>query len=249
MKRSIFAAAAILVMAGAVRGADFGALSGKTAEAIKAAALKEAALVQVPAPQLAGVGFCSKAASADISAVCREGEAVLRDPGAFTVRQMGDVIVKLDVACSSFPSGSRYRRSLDALRDALDNAQREKVRQHLSGTSKSAALAATVPAPLGAGLDVRKVFVMPDGENWEGPFTVQFSEEASPETVQRILKEEKLEAKELVESGRGLYARIVMKEQFGWTTMDTEFAWMRIMRLTDLTSVSYVAVNKRLWNK
>lgn len=94
---------------------------------------------------------------------------------------------------------------------------------------------------------IRKVFPMPAGETWDGPFAVQFSKSADLEKVRSILKEEKLEAKELLDTGCGFYARIEMKEQFGWTTMDKEFAWMRIMRLTDLTSVAYVFVNRRFW--
>ena len=117
------------------------------------------------------------------------------------------------------------------------------------GTAVITAAAVPAPAPEGAGLDVRKVFLMQEAETWAGPFTIQFGKDVSLETVTRILKEEKLEAKEIVAADRGLYARIEMKEQFGWTTMDTEFAWMRIMRLTDYTSVSYIQVNKRLWTK
>ncbi|MDD5210494.1 MAG: hypothetical protein PHV36_13975 [Elusimicrobiales bacterium] len=242
MKRSILAGAAILVMAGAVRAADFGDLSGKTAGAMKAAAVKEAALVQVPEPQFPGVGFCSKAASADISAVCRDGEAVLRDPGAFTIKQVGDVIVRLDAACSSFPAGSRYRRSLDALRDAVDNAQREKVRRHFSGAAKSAAPAATASAAKDMDFDIRKVFQMPGSETWSGPFTIQFTKDATLDIALDILKKTGLgeNAKELADNGNGIYAKIEMGD---------EFAWVKVMQLVDYTSVRSVQVNKRLWGK
>lgn len=107
------------------------------------------------------------------------------------------------------------------------------------------------PSPLAANdpFDIRKVYQMPASENWGGPFTVQFGRSAGLEKVRSILKEEKLEAKELVASDSGYYARIEMKEKSGWTAMDKEFAWMRIMRLTDLTSVSHIFVNKRLWRE
>lgn len=114
-------------------------------------------------------------------------------------------------------------------------------------------IAAPLPPPpspaAGIGpFDIRKVYQMPAGETWDGPFTVQFAESAGLEQVRSVLEEEKLEAKELVAGDSGFYARIEMREQFGRATMDKEFAWMRIMRLTDLTSVSYVLVNKRLMN-
>lgn len=239
MKILIFAAAAILAMAGAVSAADFGDLSGKTAEVLKTAAVKEAVLVQVPEPQLTGMGFCAKAASADISAVCRDGEAVLRNPGAFTVKQMGDVIVRLDVGVQ-FPAVRAIRKSLDALRDAVDNAQREAVRQHFSGTAKSA-----TPGTSGAkdlDFDMRKVFLMPETETWAGPFTIQFMKDAGLEKAMDILTRVGLEknAKELTDNGRGLYAKIEMGD---------EFAWVKVMQLTDYTSVRSVQVNQRLWNK
>lgn len=117
-----------------------------------------------------------------------------------------------------------------------------------AGALEMAAPLPPPPSPLAASdpFDIRKVFPMPSSETWAGPFTVQFGKSADIETVRRILKEEKLEAVELVSSSGGFYARIEMKEQSGWATMDREFAWTRIMRLTDLTSVSYVLVNKRL---
>ena len=112
------------------------------------------------------------------------------------------------------------------------------------GSEPAATAAPAVPAsePDYADFDVRKVFLMPETETWGGPFTIQFIKGADRGTVLDILKRTELqvEVKELADKGRGFYARIAM---------DDEFAWVKVMRLVDYTSVAYVSVNKRLWTK
>ena len=108
-----------------------------------------------------------------------------------------------------------------------------------------AAPAMPASAPDYANFDVRKVFLMPEKETWAGPFAIQFIKGADRAAVLDILKRTGLVegTKELADSGHGFYARIAMDD------MDDEFAWVKIMRLTDYTSVAYVSVNKRLWTK
>ncbi|MCX5784148.1 MAG: hypothetical protein NTX59_00510 [Elusimicrobia bacterium] len=101
-----------------------------------------------------------------------------------------------------------------------------------------AAPAVPAPAAQGADFDVRKVFLMPETETWKGPFVIQFRKGADLPAVMNVLKKVGLEAKELVDNGDGLYARI---------EMEYEFAPVTVMRLTDYTSVASVQVNKRLW--
>lgn len=125
--------------------------------------------------------------------------------------------------------------------------------EQLWGEPAAAEISAPLPPPssLAAGIDpfdIGKVYQMPAGENWAGPFAIQFRENADLQTVRGILEKEKLEAKELVAGDSGYYARIELKERSGSAAMDKEYAWMRIMRLTDFPSVSYVLVNKRLMN-
>ena len=115
------------------------------------------------------------------------------------------------------------------------------------GSEPAVIAAPAVPAsePDYANFDVRKVFVMPEKETWAGPFAIQFIKGADRAAVLDILKRTGLAegAKELADNGHGFYARIAMGD------MDNEFAWVKVMRLVDYTSVAYVSVNKRLWTK
>ena len=115
MKTSIYAAIAILGLAG-------GAYAGTAAEQL---CLAKTAAAQFTAPVSAPKLVTNTAA------VTKEAEAVLRNPGAFTVEQMGDVIEKLDVMRGSLDRSSTERKQLDALRDAVDGAQLKKVREEL----------------------------------------------------------------------------------------------------------------------
>ena len=115
------------------------------------------------------------------------------------------------------------------------------------GSDQTVIAAPAMPAsePDYANFDVRKVFVMPETEIWAGPFTIQFVQGADRAAVLDILKRTGLTegTKELADNGHGFYARIAMDD------MDDEFAWMKVMRLVDYTSIAYVRVNKRLWTK
>ena len=94
--------------------------------------------------------------------------------------------------------------------------------------------------------ELRKVYPMPGQETWSGPFCVQFSAKTPLEQVVKILEAEELKAGEILKTPRGYYVRAALKESTGWGLMDREFSMMRVMRLTDYTSVSYVLVNKAL---
>ena len=131
MKRSIYAAVVILGITGGACAADFGDLAGKTAAGLKAVMVEqETAAPQIPEPR--------KAAQADVSELRKKAEAILANPDAFTIREMGDVIVNLDEARSCLPRSSTDRQQLDALRDGVDRAQLKKVRD-LMGTGMVAA--------------------------------------------------------------------------------------------------------------
>lgn len=113
-------------------------------------------------------------------------------------------------------------------------------------TAAASAAAKTVdaPPPLPSGavpadpFDARKLYLMPDTEKWDGPLCIQFSLKAELAAVSKILSAEGLQAAELVNDGRGWYARV--------RTAD-EFARVKAMRLTDYASVAYVLVNRRLY--
>ncbi|MCX5791343.1 MAG: hypothetical protein NTY45_03870 [Elusimicrobia bacterium] len=87
--------------------------------------------------------------------------------------------------------------------------------------------------------DVRKLFVIPAADAWQGPFVIQFRESADLAAVKNVLKLTGLETKELRNDGYGYYARI---------EMEYEYAGIKAMGLTDYTSVRYVAVNQKLWD-
>ncbi len=115
MKNSIYIAALILGMTG-------GAYAGTAAAQL---GLENADLTQVTAPVPAPVRV------ADTAAVIKEAQAMVASPASFTVAQMGDVIESLDEVLSCLARSSAERKPLYTLRDAVDGAQRRKVRQEL----------------------------------------------------------------------------------------------------------------------
>jgi hypothetical protein len=72
-----------------------------------------------------------------LAEVRESAEAILNNPGAFTITQMGDMIERLDVVRSGMSISSRERKEFDDLRNAVDKAQVAKIR-HNFGRSESA---------------------------------------------------------------------------------------------------------------
>ena len=115
MKNSIYIAALILGMTG-------GAYAGTAAEQLGLDKTDPAQVIaQVPAPVRV----------TNTAAVIKEAEAVLGNPAAFTVAQMGGVIESLDEVLGALARSSVEREQLCALRDAVDSAQRRKVRREM----------------------------------------------------------------------------------------------------------------------
>ena len=131
MKRLPYAVVVMLGLTGGAYAADFGDLSVMSASGLKAM-MADAAALQIPEPQNIGKHHCSGRDLGNASSARKGAEAVLANPAAFTVKQMGDVLVNLDDVCSSLSVSSSERLELNALRDAVNNAQREKVRQQIS---------------------------------------------------------------------------------------------------------------------
>ena len=109
----------------------------------------------------------------------------------------------------------------------------------LSGIKKSLEPAVTAPEDRTDPFDVRKLYVIPATDAWQGPFVVQFWKSADLAAVKNVLKLTGLKQAELKNDGNGYYARV---------QMDYEFAGIMVMNLTDYTSVRYVAVNQKLWD-
>ncbi len=108
------------------------------------------------------------------------------------------------------------------------------------GIKKSLEAAVTTPKDQTDPFDVRKLYVIPAADAWQGPFVVQFWKSADLAAVQNVIKLSGLKYTELKNDGNGYYARV---------QMDYEFAGMMAMNMTDYTSVRYVAVNQKLWDR
>ncbi len=128
MKASVYAVVVMLGITGGACAADFEDLSGKNTAGLRALA---DVTPQVPAPLNIVRDHCSRTDLVSVPAARKGAEAVLANPEAFTVKQMGDVLVNIDEVCICLPLSLSDRRGLDALRDAVNIAQREKVRRHL----------------------------------------------------------------------------------------------------------------------
>ncbi len=115
MKTSIYTVVALIGLAG-------GAYAGTAADQL---GLDKTVSAQVKAQVPAPVRVTNTAA------VIKEAQTVLRNPAAFTVKQMGEVIEGLDMVRPNYSRASKEGEQLDTLRDGVDSAQRRKVREEL----------------------------------------------------------------------------------------------------------------------
>jgi len=105
--------------------------------------------------------------------------------------------------------------------------------------AKVAAPAAYTAPVIEGPFDVRKLYVTSLTESWKDSFLIKFRKGADMNAVLEVLKRVNISPAQTVDYGGGFFVKIIM---------DEEFLPVKVMQLTDHTSVESVQIGRRAWN-